>query len=126
MVRPAKAHDAPVRSPTPNSEEAKSWDFGLDLCRPFYEDKDTDVRLSALRASVKLGGDPDVFGRKSMRVLANSDPNHDVQHAAFDALTVFRTEAASQFVQELLDDAATPADIKERAQKFIARYNRFK
>lgn len=72
----------------------QDWSFGLDVCRPFSKDLDVSVRIAALRASVKLGGDPDIFARSSMRELAATDLNYEVHQAAFDALTVFNTSAA--------------------------------
>jgi hypothetical protein len=56
----------------------KDWNFGLDVSPPFFKDLDVNVRLAALRASVKLGGDPDIFGRRTMRELAATDPNYEV------------------------------------------------
>jgi len=97
----------------------QDWNFGLDVCRPFFKDLDENVRLAALRASVKLGGDPDFFGRRTMCELAATDPNFEIQQAAFDALTVFNTFAVRQFVHELLAHPKVLACIKNRAQKFL-------
>jgi hypothetical protein len=128
LIAEVQALDSPTRVLALDTiaSSDRIWNFGLDLCRAFFKDADVNVRLAALRASVKLGGDPDQFGRRAMRELAATDPNCDVQQAAFDALTIFYTSAASKFVQELLADAATSARVKKRAQDFLTAYERFK
>jgi hypothetical protein len=120
LVTEVQALKPPLRIVALEIIARSNWNFGLDLCRAFFKDPDVNVRLAALRASVKLGGDPDVLGRWTMRELAATDPNYDVQEAAFDALTVFATAPVFKVVQELIEDPATPSCIRKRAQKFLA------
>jgi hypothetical protein len=120
FITEVQALEPPIRIVALEIIARSDWNFGLDLCRAFFKDLDVNVRLAALRASVKLGGDPDVLGRRTMRELAATDPNYDVQQAAFDALTVFATAPVFKVVQELIEDPATPSCIRKRAQKFLA------
>jgi hypothetical protein len=120
FITEVQALEPPIRIVALETIARSRWNFGLDLCRAFFKDPDVDVRVAALRASVKLGGDPDVLGRRTMRELAATDPNYDVQQSAFDALTVFATAPVFKLVQELIKDPATPSCIRKRAQKFLA------
>jgi hypothetical protein len=120
FITEVQALEPPIRIVALEIIARSHWNFGLDLCRAFFKDPDVDVRLAALRASVKLGGDPDVIGRRTMRELAATDPNCDVQQSAFDALTVFATAPVFELLQELIKDPATPSYIRKRAQKFLA------
>jgi hypothetical protein len=120
FIAEVQALEPPIRIVVLEIIARSHWNFGLDLCRAFFKDSDVEVRLAALRASVKLGGDPDVLGRRTMRELVATDPNYDVQQAAFDALTVFATAPVFKVVQELIEDPATPSCIRKRAQKFLA------
>jgi hypothetical protein len=119
-ITEVQALEPPIRIVALEIIARSHWNFGLDLCRAFYKDPDVNVRLAALRASVKLGGDPDVIGRRTMRELAATDPNYDVQQSAFDALTVFATAPGFELVRELIKDPATSSCIRTRAQKFLA------
>jgi len=121
FISEVQALEPPIRIVALETIARSHWNFGLDLCRAFFKDPDINVRLAALRASVKLGGDPDVLGRRTMRELAATDPDYDVQQSAFDALTVFATEPNFKLVQELIEDPATPPCIRNRAQNFLAK-----